>query len=169
MKLGRDVVIEIDTRENKPFAFPTTIQVKTGPRSKRNFRLHTVSKRLDAGDYRLSSHPSIGGIERKSGLNELSQNLMTRDKSRFKTAFTKFIDQYRNPMLVIEGNPCELLKAPRYIPGAYPGEIADYVSALSIRTGVPIIFLQANTNSKKLQAGEFVARWLIQSALIAEE
>ena len=169
MALPSHLVVEVDTREQRPLLFPSTISVRTGPRSRRVFSVHTVSRTIRDGDYRLSSHPSAGGIERKSGLTELSGNLLTKDRTRFTRAFNRLLDTYESPLLLIEGNPSELLgRSPRH-PRAKPGEVADYVSALACRSRVPILWMPARTPAQKRKAGELALRWLIQAALIQDD
>jgi ERCC4-type nuclease len=168
-KLPRDLLIEVDSREQKPLIFPSTLTCKVDTGKSRTFRIHTTTATLDAADYRLSSHPLAGGVERKSGLNELSQNLLTKDRTRFTNAFQRLLDQYQSPLLLVEGQPKDILGVSKHHKFAKPGEVADYVSALSIRTRVPIMWMPAHTMTGKRNAGELVARWLVQSALIFAE
>jgi len=159
-------VIEIDSREQRPLLFPSTLRCKVAPHRSRTFRIRTKVVPLRAGDYRLSSHPGAGGVERKSGLDELSQNLLTKDRTRFTKAFQNLLDTYQTPYLLVEGTPKDILGTCKHLRKAEPGEVADYLGALCARSRVPVVWMPTHTPSGKLRAGELVARWLVQSALI---
>lgn len=169
LKLPRTLVVEVDAREKRPFLFPSTISVATGPRKRSTYRVTTVSRNLPAGDYRLSSHPKAGIVERKSGLNELSQNFLTLDRKRFTSAFSTLLSEAAYPLLIVEGQSNNLLGRCKHHKTAKPGEVADNLSALLAHTRIPLMFTQANTPKRKLESGELCLRFLIQAAIIYDE
>lgn len=169
LKLPRTLVVEVDSNEKRPFLFPKTISVATGPKSRSTYRVTTITKRLQYGDYRLSSHPEAGIVERKSGLNELSQNFLTVDRKRFTSAFSGLLGACHSPLLIVEGTPNTLLKRPKHHKSAKGGEVFDNLSALLVHTNIPLMFTRANTPSAKLESGELCLRFLIQAAIIFDE
>lgn len=118
----RKVVVEIDNREKNPLLFPP--QVIWSPRSgKREIAsVTTVTKQLKTADYRLAGHPHDCLIERKAGLAELAQNLLSEDRHRFYDAWARFTTNCHRPVLLIDGSLADFDKLP---PGVdyHPAEV----------------------------------------------
>jgi ERCC4-type nuclease len=160
--------ILIDSREQKPLAFPKSVTVKVG-KTRRTFMLRTKVVTLDAGDYCLAEFPNVGGCERKANNRELYQNLITKDRTRFKKAWQKFVDTYSRPFLMIEqtavGFTGRWIKQPKYV-GNYDTYDALLTHQLE-HPNVQTIWTTRGKDSKKL--GAIVARTLIIMALDSEK
>jgi hypothetical protein len=96
-KLPRDLLIQIDSREQHPLLFPDTVLRYTSPKSRTLHRIKTETVTLKEGDYRLASHPTAGVCERKAGLSELTQNTLSGDRPRFTRAINRLLGCCSHP------------------------------------------------------------------------
>lgn len=110
--MARKIVVEIDDREKNPLLFPEQTVWSPEPcKTRELLQIETKRVTLDAGDYRLADYPESCVIERKGSLDELAQNLLTKDRTRFANAFIRFVKACRHPVLVVEAPAsCERLK-----------------------------------------------------------
>lgn len=127
------VQVEIDHREKTPLLFPQHIVWCPEPFVRTVVKIETKTVELDAADYRLKNWPTACGIERKAGLDELRNNLLTDDRVRFHNAWARFISTYQFPVLLIEDSPSRnweprCFKTPS--PGTKKTQSEDVYSAL---------------------------------------
>lgn len=80
MNLG----IIIDTREKRRLLFPDNLVI-----GNRTFSVVKTEKQLDIGDYQLDFPNPAAIIERKGSIDELHQNLFTKDRVRFCKALER--------------------------------------------------------------------------------
>lgn len=73
-----------DAREKRPLLFPANIEL-----SDRTYNVEVVKKTLNIGDYTLDSDNPSAIIERKGSIDELHQNLFTRDRARFTRSLVR--------------------------------------------------------------------------------
>jgi hypothetical protein len=164
-KLPRDLLIQIDSREQHPLLFPDTVLRYTSPKSRTLHRIKTETVTLKEGDYRLASHPTAGVCERKAGLSELTQNTLSGDRPRFTRAINRLLGCCSHPFLLIECAPVDLLKKPPHTRTLKPGDCADTVASLLLMARLPTIWQPCNTPAQRRKAGELVVRFLMQAAL----
>lgn len=159
------VLIEIDSREQKPLLFPKTLKIWKGHVSS----VYTISVQegvtLPAGDYRLAAHPRAGICERKRDINELHQNLLTSDRTRFLKAITRLQDACTFPFFFLETPPTSLLRAPTHTPNPKPGKVFDAFYRLALERRIPCLYHSVRDTKSKLVAGTMVARMLIVASL----
>jgi len=105
MSMARNVVVEVDCREQNPVSFPATLVWTPKRGSREVVRIKTVSKRLPYGDYRLAQYPKCCVVERKAGVDELAANLLSRnDRVRFSHAWAKFSTGCDYPVLLLDSS-----------------------------------------------------------------
>lgn len=165
--LPHDLTIEVDDREKKPLRFPSTLEylnTNHNVQSLSHIRVHTVSARFDAGDYRVMGYEHAAAVERKMGLTELYTNLFTRDRDRFERALRRLSESCQHPLLVVEASPAELSKPPR-IPGikVTPTAIRDRLMDVCLEFGVQLWTVSGASTPNRRLLGEWVAAFLLRS------
>lgn len=162
--MARILTVEVDKNEQEPFTFPAQV-VWTKPNGNRELcKIKTVRKRLLAGDYRLASHPTACGIERKKGIDELCSNLLTRDRARFNDAWRRFYSTFQHPVLVIE----QCLSSAGSLNFSPPGLTASDAMAsfwrLLLSTPKPVTVIwagRAASPTTRLNLGEQLIRMML--------
>jgi ERCC4-type nuclease len=102
--VARHVVIEVDNREKNPVLFPSTMVWSHRPFERTLVKVEVRRRELPLGDYRLANYPRCCVVERKSGLTELCQNLLSpTDRARFQEAWNRFVTGCRYPVLLLDG------------------------------------------------------------------
>ena len=76
-----------DTREKRPLMFPETIEL-----GGRLYTVEVIKKELVTGDYLLDPEAPAAMIERKGSIDELYQNLFTKDRARFFRSLERIKD-----------------------------------------------------------------------------
>ena len=76
-KIPTSITVEVDTREQIPIRFPSTIKIvhPEKPLERLLIKVKTKKVKLDCGDYRLAEYPNCCVIERKAGQRELLKNI----------------------------------------------------------------------------------------------
>lgn len=163
-KVPREVTVLIDSREQYPLLFPTTIEwyAKRGGRARTIF-IKCKRVRLAAGDYALEGYDDAG-VETKRSLRELSNNAVSDDRRRALAALTRFVESYENPYLVWELSIPELFRADKYVPT--PALVVDDWLDLVQSTGIKLLVVgSCKVAAARRQLGEFVVRLLLAHAL----
>lgn len=159
--LPKNLLIEVDNREKKPISFPGTIHLWSGKRR----RLHSVTAvptRLEAGDYRLANLPKHVLIERKSGLDEIAQNVTNPDRRRFVACLDRLSQACSHPVLLVEGNLPDLMGAPRYSKAQL---VFDRLMDLCLPRGISVLTMgKGRSPSARLRMGEAAVRILCSGA-----
>lgn len=142
----KKVVVEIDCREKHPLLFPTQLIWSRGRGSREMVAVETVGRQLRFGDYRLAQAPNAVVIERKGSLDEIAQNLLTRDHLRFREAWNRLITGCDYPVLAIDGSIATFDK----LRGNYPDSITPEVVQCALWRWVavhkvPVIWLGNTT------------------------
>lgn len=155
--LPPNLLIHVDDREKKPASFPKTIPLWSGSRR----TLHTVTTtpcRLDSGDYRLASHPDLVVIERKSGIDELAQNVTNPDRRRFEAALDRLAASCKAPIILVEANLPDLMGSPRYSKAQL---VFDRFMGLCLPRGISVLTMgQGRNPASRLRIGEALVRIL---------
>lgn len=89
-------LILVDSREQKPLAFPSTIRANS-----KLYTLRSSVTTLPTADYHLSVPKPRVLIERKSGWGELASNLLSADKARFSRCLDRLAEA-PYPLLFLE-------------------------------------------------------------------
>jgi len=155
------VVVLIDKREKRPLTFPATIKwhAERGGRSTLVI-VKTKQKTLPEGDYCLEGHDKDCIIERKGGLNELSQNLLSNDYERASKAFSRLEVSTRHPYLLIEASCSQLRKPTRWTQN--PEAVSDALAGLIRRRNLGLLLVgRCSTPKAKRVVGEFVLRLML--------
>lgn len=149
-----------DTREQRPLRFPEHIVMGCGGPRTKTIHLLGEARTLEAGDYLLSGYEDATIVERKKGITELAQNVLSKDRTRFEKALRRLRDSCRNPWVVIEGSPVTLLQPNKNLP--YPSEaVVDEFLRVCQEYDVKVQMLPTDTVKQRTAAGIWVARLLI--------
>jgi ERCC4-type nuclease len=109
----KQLVIQIDTREQYPLLFPDTITVpdENSPHNATCIlKIKQEKIKLDSGDYRLAEFPKACVIERKGSQSELIKNLFDpQDAQRTARSLTRLRQSCIYPYLLLECTPSSLL------------------------------------------------------------
>jgi len=159
MASERTITVIQDTREKNPLLFPATMTLRG-----RRYTIEVFKMAMVAGDYTVQLPPAgLWGraiVERKAGLREVFNNLLTADKRRFNKAIKRLCDETEHPILLLEARPSELVTPSKYFPN--PGPIAQKLFDLCAEKGITLLMLgrAANVASRRL-LGEVVLRILL--------
>jgi len=140
--LPTEITVQIDTREQYPMLFPSTIHIGHPELSFRAIPVAVKQEKiaLPFGDYRLAEYPDLCVFERKASQLELFKNLMeSHDRIRQAKAFRKLTCGCKAPYLLIEASPAELLaEGPRV---KQPEVLCNRLSIAIAKYGLRAIFL----------------------------
>lgn len=171
-QLPKSVTIQVDTREQYPFPFdkmgtfawypdplsdqPLILQIKVEPAT------------MPEGDYCLKGLGPRCIVERKSGLSELTTNLLTADWARTSSAYGRLCAATANPWLVVEGSISELatpLHVRRNVP--HPARVRDALNRAASLHNLQVAFIGRPTN--RMLSAEFVLSLLLNETPWADE
>ncbi len=163
--IPKSVELKIDSREKIPLLFPSNILWFSDRSSEgRMIRIRTKVAKLDYGDYLLSNWPDAAAIERKGSLDELNQNLLTGDYSRFMEATRRLCDGCRHPYLLLDSSIATLWTPTERCPR--PEQVWDALCHLLATTPLRLLW---GGNAKHAGArrilGEQLIRLLLSHAL----
>ena len=158
-----------DTRERKPLIFPHHLTVldpaaRPGTERGRTVRLVSVKQKLETGDYGLKGHLDRTIIERKGSLREVAKNCLTHDRGRFVRELARLRDECRTPIVLLEGNPVDLLRPSKTVP--QPELALDALHRLLIEYGVQLLLLPRSTFNQRQALGTWAAHLLLNGVLI---
>ena len=111
-KIPNKVTVQIDTREQLPMLFPSSIKIGHPELTYRELPIAVEVERekLDFGDYRLKEFPKCCVIERKASQLELFKNLNdSKDRIRQAKSFRKLASGCKFPYLLVEASATALL------------------------------------------------------------
>jgi len=156
----KSLTILVDTRERTPLLFPSNVLIHFDGGRKQKHVLHAVSIKtesatLSAGDYQLSQPENFFVIERKAGLRELSDNLLSSDCARQYRAFSRLKD-FQHRYLLIEESPSSAMTAKlRHEIDVW--ETLRRTTEACLRFGLtPLYIGTIRDHSARLKAGEFL-------------
>lgn len=175
-RVPRIITVLVDTREQKPLLFPTTLKyyadVSAG--SRRVLQVKTLKKTLDSGDYALALDETgarmqrrLGGpdeskIETKRGLDELRQNAFEA-RARVQASLQRLVDSCHYPYLVLEGSISQMLTPTKHSP--FPGWVMDEFLRMISATPIRLILTgSCRTNAARRRVGEFCLRLMLSHA-----
>lgn len=162
--MDRDWVIAVDTREKKPLPFPEHLVLTAPDLSLTTVKVHIVQKKLETADYSLDSHPSQVMIERKGCIDEVCSNMLRKDeRARFENALQRLSAACKRPYVFLEGTPYNL-KRPHYQDRGVEG--LDEFQRVLVQYGIGMLLMPTATISARREAAEFVARLLINGAIV---
>lgn len=111
-KVPNVVTVQIDSREQVPILFPSTIMIGHPELTFKSLPIAVEQERiaLPFGDYRLAEYPNLCGIERKASQLEIYKNMNeSHDRIRQAKAFRKLTAGCKYPYIMVECSPAELL------------------------------------------------------------
>jgi len=161
VELLKEYTILVDSREQHPLQFPEWLSVAhTHQKKSVSVHLAVQRHRLDTGDYLLKEAPLIGVVERKCGLPELHNNLITGDRPRFEACLRR-LAEFPRPVLVLEGamSLYGVKNANNLCPD--PPLVLSTLNRVCSLYGIPVLFASDN----RRMVGEWVARYLIDMAV----
>ena len=126
---GPDIVVAIDTREQRPFAFRSI----TGERGKK-LRVVTCRSGLKTGDYSILGFEDVIAIERKSKAD--LYGTVGRGRARFKRELDR-LAAMEAPAVVLECDLTSLLQPPPRS-RVSPSSVLNSLIAWSIRHRIPV-------------------------------
>lgn len=154
-----DYTITIDTREQKPPPFPSTLRIVTTPapslRTSRA-RIFTHRDSLTTADYALLGHEDRALIERKGSLREIASNTLTRDRPRFIRSLDRLATACLYPYLLLEASPTAIV--------AEHEPPFDSLLHLLVERRISLLLLPSSTQAQRLSLGRILARLLIAGA-----
>jgi len=131
----RKVTVLVDSREQIPLLFPDKIVWCPEPYKPELVELEFERRELEAGDYCLKHCQHIVGTERKRSMDELAANLLTWDRARFRSAWSRFLGAYAYPVLYLEQ---PFSSAARDLKGKYEKITAPDVLSEFFRLGLEV-------------------------------
>jgi ERCC4-type nuclease len=137
-----EVTVLVDTREQIPMVFPTSISIPHPDISHKTLLIMVKTKRtkLDFGDYTLEGHANLCTFERKSSQLELFKNLNeSNDRIRQAKAFRRLTSSCKFPYLLIEASPSELLSNSKFI--KQPELVAHRLALALAKYGLHALFI----------------------------
>jgi ERCC4-type nuclease len=137
----------------KPFSHGQTTSI----------RLHVVEAPLKTGDYAIRGLEHVALVERKGSLRELAKNCLTSDVARFTHCLERLGGECRYPLLMVEGTPAKLL-SDKSIEKPYTA--LDALQRLLLSYQIPLLLLPSNSARQRQVTGEYVARWLVNAAIV---
>jgi hypothetical protein len=141
-KIPNVVTVQIDTREQVPLLFPSTIQVGHPELFYRALPIavETEKIKLDFGDYRLKEYPELAVVERKASQMEIWKNMNdSRDRIRQAESFRKLKSGCRHPYLMMEASAGELFKIGGKIKN--PELVVHRLSLALAKYGLHLLFI----------------------------
>lgn len=171
-KMPKTLKVSVDSREKKPLLFPETL-VWNPVRGMDSvtMKIKIVKKTMPAGDYALEDWEHLALIERKGSIQELHQNLVTKDWVRQQKACDKLAAACAYPYILIEGHPVEMYRAalspvkwgPANRAPIKPGYVIDRLMELTTDYGLGTIWGGTpKTASGRRILGEIVLRILLR-------
>lgn len=177
-EVPKRLTVLVDSREQKPLLFPKVLKLHLGnvlvPVGKDKLvriPIETRTEKLDAGDYTVAEYPGLVGIERKGSIDELAQNLCTRDRYRFTEALGRFFESYRHRALFLDCTPLSVLEPvgtsqdPFYVLDRLWGTVGGFPLTVIWGNerppkGTPSLTPTARTNARR-RLGELLLRWMV--------
>lgn len=164
MKLPRVLTVVVDSREQRPLLFPSTVALYSGrSRTPTVHEVRTEAAALREGDYILADFPDVGGVERKADLRELVGCLVAGN--RLEQQLRRMHRTYASPCLMLELGVGAMLGAHKQPPKAAAGLTYDRLCRLLIEMPTPILWATSSTPSAKKRGGEAVVRFLAAAAV----
>jgi len=164
VKVPREITILIDSREQRPLLFPSTVEWHR-VRGRKPHTIFVKTKRvaLPAGDYVLEGYDEAI-IERKGSLRELASNLLSDDHRRAKAAFLKLVEATDHPYLLLDCDLGELMTPSANVPDAKI--VLDCLLDLTQGMGIRLLIVGGcKAAPARRRLGEFVIRLLLAHCL----
>ena len=155
----------VDSREKRPLPIPAHVVFRnpTNPDLRETVRVHTQTKELKTGDYALAGCEAARLIERKGGVREVTQNVLTGDLKRFAAALDRLATACALPLLFIEGHPSELLSEQPWC--KYPDAAMDTLMRMCDDRRITLEVVPCATMIQRRAAGEWLVRRLVNGSL----
>lgn len=167
--LQREWTILIDEREKRPLRFPDHLVLWDRGSSALDgrtttVRLHTKTQRMLTGDYVLEGFASKVIVERKGSLDELGNNLLTKEgRRKFVAEMERLRAECSHPIVLLEGCPLSLASSVRR--GSNPALVRDTLLGLLHEYNVELMLLPSSSPSSRMACAEWLAAKLITGAL----
>lgn len=165
----KSIEIKVDTREKCPLLFPANLEWHRdrGLDSGHLIKIKVKEAKLDYGDYLLSNWPSCAVIERKGSLDELNQNLLSDDFTRFTSALRRMCENCRHPYLLLDASVTALWTPTQYCTS--PERVWDALCSILGTFNVRLLWgSNAKHAGPRRILGEQVLRILLAHALREE-
>jgi ERCC4-type nuclease len=156
--------VVVDTREQRPLPPITHLPLTSRGGTVSTCKIEWVRRPLETGDYALLGHEQGHVFERKAGLAELHQNLLTLDRERFIREMERSRSLKRLTLLV-EADPCSMSSAPPHCPGVNPYQVRDALLRLRLAyTHLDFWMVSGKTPNQRRLLAEWMVAALIHSA-----
>lgn len=156
--LPKVLTVRIDTREQNPLVFPSTLTWHHG-RTRHLFTIRTTSSKLPTGDYALAGFEEVSLCERKGSIRELRTNLLTKDRARWEGCVYRLTHECIYPWILLDIPYSELRTVTEYVPE--PDAVVDDLLLNLTTWGVPMFWIEpGRTPVTARRTGEFVVRKL---------
>lgn len=167
----------VDSREKKPLPLPAYLDVLSqdrcwpqGPLTT-TIRVLQTRRQIDIADYVLADEDGVmylpdgsncAIVERKATLDELGENLFDPERRpHFENLLRRMQERCTNPVLYLEGGFKTTGKMPSEAPR---GAILDALARLLQKYHISHCFWTGSSMDDRREAGEWVVRWLYNSA-----
>jgi len=154
----RKLEVLVDAREQRPLPLPARFIWHSTrwdrPGTAHQFRVIPIVGTLAWGDYCLKGFERGCVVERKGSLEEVQQNLMSKDRPRFLKALTRLVDNCAYPILLLDFS----IRRSQFVPE--PDRVLDELYRTCAAYGVhPVRFAGASVRGR-LQSGSQMVRLL---------
>lgn len=172
--MKKTYTILIDDREKKPLVFPHYMVMQnpshpTMHSCKTTVTIATETTRLQTADYVLKEHPRCGVVERKGHLSEVANNIFFPPRRRlFLAELTRLEEKFASPLLMLEGSIRTMLNSNHRVGKSSKvsgGIIMDCLMRCLSKHNIPLVIIPNTSLSARQAMGEYVARFLINTAL----
>jgi hypothetical protein len=156
--LPKILTVLIDTREQNPLVFPSTLTWYNG-NTRHLFTVRTASSKLPTGDYALAGFEDSSLCERKGSMGELRTNLLTKDRARWEGCIYRLTKECVFPWILLDIPQSERRRVTEYVPE--PDKVLDALLLNVTTWGVPVYWVEpGKTPLTARHTGEFVVRKL---------
>jgi hypothetical protein len=153
------VTVLVDTREQVPILFPASVRLDGCL-----IKLKKKKVALAEGDYALEDKEHTCIIERKYGLRELQNNLLTVvGWKRFKKAVTRLKDATYNPVILLDCRVGDLVTETEKCPD--PLKVLDRLFNLCGELGIHLVLTgRSDSSGARRLLGKFAVQMLLSYA-----
>lgn len=157
-----DQTVYVDTREQTPLIFPSTIYWSNRLGATSLLRIHTESKCLETGDYSPTKHEGVITADTKRSMRELHDNLVGRGRIRFLAALDR-MRGFRAAAIVLQFPQGEATRTTKII--KKPHLVMDALYQECFARSIQVFWSYHLTER---YTGEAVLRWLLNWAYLVE-
>lgn len=158
----KSITIQVDNQEKDEIPLPTQLEWSDDRGNALILEVKHERLHLPTADFRIKEYPSITGIERKGSLQELRNNIFSRDSARFGRCIKRLATTFKIPILMVELPGTREGCAPTSLFGTQtPAKVWDAVYRKVYRLGLYLVVVHApRTVTGREIVGYHIARLL---------